>query len=377
MRELTENDINDVLTVGRQANECTSLSELQSSTLGQLERVFQADACVYSLSHGVYGGPNLDRSMTRGLPEDFQALYLSQYHRFDPFAKWFLKNPDISPPISTGEQMVNYRNYTRSKFYEEYFSRFSIHYILGIPLVCRRKAIGFIGLYRSRDEKRYSRADLAKAELLAPHPAALTENAINRERLEEQNDIIAALSDVHSINGVMVLNEDLKVIYMNGRARHTISMLFKMESQCDHIYDWCPESLQRCCTELAALSAAGGRGSSESKCEIKLPHKRQNITCHVHLLHRKDKASLFLVNLEPQTPLVSATERMRAAALSPREIDVVLAVSSGLTNREIAETLYISINTVQTHLQSIYDKLGIRNRTALINHFIHPMALPH
>ncbi len=166
----------------------------------------------------------------------------------------------------------------------------------------------------------------------------------------------------------------LSRLYVNGRARHTISVLFNMGSRSDQIYDWCPDSLQRCCNELTMSNAAGECGSPKLKCEIELPHKKQNITCHVHLLHREDNAPLFLVNLEPQTLLVSATESMQVANLSPREIDVVLAVSSSLTNREIAETLYISINTVQTHLRSIYDKLGVRNRIGLINYFIHPVT---
>jgi DNA-binding CsgD family transcriptional regulator len=372
MTVLADSDINDVITLGQQANECTSLDELQSVMLEQLERIFQVDSCVYALSHGMYGGPKIDRSMTRGLPENFHELYVSQYHRFDPFAKWFLKNSSKSPPVSTGDQLISYKNYTRSKFYEEYFDKFSIHYILGIPLLCKDNPIGFIGLYRSRNGKNYSRLDITKAELMAPLLATLTENTLNREQLEEQDNIIETLSDVHSINGVVVLNENMKMLYMNRRARQTISVLFKKESRGDHVDDWCPNSLQRCCNELAVSNAAGGCGLQESKCEIELPHNRQKISCHVQLLHREENVPLFLVYLEPQTPLVSATKRMQEADLSPREIDVVLALSSGLTNREIAETLFISINTVQTHLRSIYDKLGVRNRTSLINYFIHP-----
>ena len=41
MTVLAENDINDVLTVGHQANECASLTELQSVALEQFERIFR------------------------------------------------------------------------------------------------------------------------------------------------------------------------------------------------------------------------------------------------------------------------------------------------------------------------------------------------
>lgn len=77
----------------------------------------------------------------------------------------------------------------------------------------------------------------------------------------------------------------------------------------------------------------------------------------------------FDINIEDGSPLLCSNNEMRYAGLSEREIDVVHAASRGLTNREIAELLYISTNTVQSHLKSVYDKLGIRNRTSLISHF--------
>ncbi len=52
----------------------------------------------------------------------------------------------------------------------------------------------------------------------------------------------------------------------------------------------------------------------------------------------------------------------RAHGLTEREVDVLLAVSQGLSDKEIAARLYLSESTVKTHLRSIYHKLGVRNR---------------
>ena len=45
--------------------------------------------------------------------------------------------------------------------------------------------------------------------------------------------------------------------------------------------------------------------------------------------------------------------------------EVADQVASGKTNRTVAETLFLSEKTVETHLARIYDKLGVRSRTAL------------
>ena len=54
-----------------------------------------------------------------------------------------------------------------------------------------------------------------------------------------------------------------------------------------------------------------------------------------------------------------------AALLSPSEARVALSVAQGRTNLETAQALYLSVKTVETHLSSVYRKLGVRTRTEL------------
>ena len=51
------------------------------------------------------------------------------------------------------------------------------------------------------------------------------------------------------------------------------------------------------------------------------------------------------------------------ANLSPREDEVLRLVAQGATNKEIADSLFISENTVKTHLRNIMDKLHLANRS--------------
>ena len=50
-------------------------------------------------------------------------------------------------------------------------------------------------------------------------------------------------------------------------------------------------------------------------------------------------------------------------ALSAREREVLICASKGFSSKEVAAQLFISERTVQTHLASIYDKLGAKNKT--------------
>ena len=51
--------------------------------------------------------------------------------------------------------------------------------------------------------------------------------------------------------------------------------------------------------------------------------------------------------------------------LSDRERTVALTVARGLSNKEVAAELFISMKTVDAHLQQIYRKLDIRSRSQL------------
>ena len=53
------------------------------------------------------------------------------------------------------------------------------------------------------------------------------------------------------------------------------------------------------------------------------------------------------------------------ASLTRREREIAALVATGLTNREIAGQLYLSVRTVEVHVDHILSKLGFRTRTQL------------
>jgi LuxR family maltose regulon positive regulatory protein len=54
--------------------------------------------------------------------------------------------------------------------------------------------------------------------------------------------------------------------------------------------------------------------------------------------------------------------------LTTTELLVLKCVSDGMTNQETAEEMHIKLQTVKTHLYSVYRKLGVRSRMAAVNH---------
>ena len=67
--------------------------------------------------------------------------------------------------------------------------------------------------------------------------------------------------------------------------------------------------------------------------------------------------------LDPEVASVMGEQDFIPEQLSVRDREVLLLAAKGLSSKEVAKQLFISERTVQTHLASIYDKLGSRNKT--------------
>jgi len=73
------------------------------------------------------------------------------------------------------------------------------------------------------------------------------------------------------------------------------------------------------------------------------------------------------VQLAPASePFIADKQRQAELGITPRELEILGLIALGLSNREIAERLFVSENTVKTHSSRVFDKLGARRRTQAV-----------
>ena len=65
-------------------------------------------------------------------------------------------------------------------------------------------------------------------------------------------------------------------------------------------------------------------------------------------------------------PFVANAARIEALSITPRELEVLQLIADGLSNKEMAERLFVSENTIKTHTSRVFDKLGASRRTQAV-----------
>ena len=86
---------------------------------------------------------------------------------------------------------------------------------------------------------------------------------------------------------------------------------------------------------------------------LKLTRKEEVVVVREVMVPSPEK---FVLNQQKQEEL----------AITKRELEILSLIAAGLSNREIAEKLFVSENTVKTHSSRLFDKLDVKRRTQAV-----------
>ena len=81
----------------------------------------------------------------------------------------------------------------------------------------------------------------------------------------------------------------------------------------------------------------------------------------------KKKETVVVKEIRVAAPPFSVNEtRLRELGITRREREILELIAMGLSNREIAEKLFVSENTIKTHSSRLFDKLSAKRRTQAV-----------
>lgn len=84
------------------------------------------------------------------------------------------------------------------------------------------------------------------------------------------------------------------------------------------------------------------------------------------LTRKKEVLVVKEVPVPAQQPFALNEDRLKDLGITKRELEILELMANGMSNREIADKLFVSENTVKTHSSHLFDKLSAKRRTQAV-----------
>ena len=210
-----------------------------------------------------------------------------------------------------------------------------------------------IGIALNRERRDFSERDKRVLNLFRPQALQAYRNSVAYSRSQR---ILASFERVTEVDndGLLLCDRRGRVEYATARAHEVVDRWFGPDSASPRSV---PAELSEWMTGRAPLATRSGPAWP-------LVLARGGSRLVVRCLPGPDGWGAVLLFSELASPRGEALMRL---GLTARQAEVLLLVAQGLTNAVVAERLGISARTVDKHVQQVFDKLGVENRTSAAN----------
>jgi DNA-binding CsgD family transcriptional regulator len=322
-----------------------------SHLVSALSRLVPADAYSYNELN-----PAQHRAVYKYAPNNFTVVpqgmeILSRFIHQHPHVQYVAATGDGSPHTIT--DFVSLRQFKKTDLYQEFYRPMRIPYNLAAD-VCDRDSSGTavtLGMHRgSRD---FCEQDRSVLSFIRPHIRQAFTNAQLVTRLEAQCAALKHAMEEATL-GILTLTSHHTILWGTSRALALMELCAGWNERYPDqlplaVFDW----VRRI---DCAMDSSQKLPTAPTSLEIDCGSQRVRL----RLLRKDGHRTLVL----EETGTTVTPERLSLLGLSKREMEVLAWAAQGKGNEDIGCILGCQLRTVKKHLERIYIKLGVENRTA-------------
>lgn len=294
------------------------------------------------------------------LDERYFESYLSYYFKTDIFEPRKIFDRMLKRNVLTVCDLMTFEQYEKTEYHKEFLSPQGLYYEIAISLLDGTRLIGGIGLFRSFREKGFTPSDTIYMEFISPFIAKALASNLFLAEFDYQKRIFESYSNQSPV-GLVIFDQFISVYYTNPAAREICAELLRKRTAENP-----PEQFLR-----NFLPGQNKTWQSGFRKTVLSPSLRL-FSVHVFPVFHNEltikNKELYVASLIPESlaPDHNFLEINTCKYnLTPRELEVLDLVLKGYSNQNIADALFVSLHTVKTHLQNIFKKMKVTNRTGL------------
>jgi DNA-binding CsgD family transcriptional regulator len=324
------------------------LDTFRDDVVRAVAKLVSADIITYT-ELGLRGQPT-----TRVVhPQGVVAVELEQifehYKGEHPLIEHFREHPQAR--VAKLSDFLTQRELRRLGIYNEFFRKIGVEHQIVIGLPASLPRVGGVAFSRSGSD--FSERDRMVLSVLQPHIIQAQRNAESLHLARrEATLVLAGLEEIG--RGIVILRPDGGVSFATRLAREWLTTYFGHPAlRASRL----PEPLQRW-AKLQEAPASRADDVLAARKPFVVDAEEARLIVRLIPAHG---GSLLL--LEQQQTVVKPAA-LEALGLSRREAEVLVWVTQGKTDAAIGEILSVSPRTVAKHLEHIYERLGVENRSA-------------
>lgn len=270
--------------------------------------------------------------------------YTSYYQEHDLYRKIVFSTRPM-PPIDRCSDFLDFAEWKKNEHRADFLLPNLMYYLAGIQLVNQGQLLGDISIHRTNTQTDYDDGEMRLLEMLAPHIQYVFAKMMNSER--NKFDDLLNQRDI----GVCVFDAKVNCLYCNKKADD----VFVREGK---------QLLARIADTCAAIIASPLRLTSYNG---ELFFSGRQFCYDFVTVRDRNKGDIYIVSFDTGLEKRSG-DNIPITRFTAREAEIMRLLAKGCTNRQIGEILYISPETVKTHLKNLFIKTGTSSRTELATH---------
>lgn len=333
-----------------------NIEELRQIVTGSLHKLVPFDSLAFFLVN-----PNTNEFLSNyhfNLPGRMFDEYKNKYEKFDLYKEKVFSQPEI-PPVDRASDYFDFKEWECNIHRRDFLIPYGCYYIACIQILAGKTFLGEISMHRNSDKTDFSDQDMFFLKAVQPHICNAFVNGLRFSFSRSPADLLLYALECKD-KGIVIMDENMKVIYEN-------EMFLSLSSK--------DKSSGGLIAELREIGLEMLDGSAE-KAEFGSTrtgkYTSKGLTLAYSITTLQDNAPrsgkyMFLAKIEPLCN-ISGIQKLRLL-LSKKEFIIAGYISRGMTLKEIAGELIISIDTVKTHVKKIYLKTKCKSRTELINNY--------
>ncbi len=310
------------------------------------------------------------------LENKFIKEFKEYYYKVSIFQPLNLPEKLLNSTIITITDIMPYNSFARTENFQ-FLNKYNLHYRLNIIQYSDNVRLGTLCIFKSKEEGDFTKREYKILKILNNILSSHYKSFLNLSNLLLEQKLLKKCYDSYP-DGIIIWDSKQCVLEVNNKAQeYCYEIAESVNTSGNFIYDNLIEINQTISSvqkTISFLSYNIIQNTNNQNLSIFSNNHTYTIKTSAiitpTLIGNMETSYFTCITKSLNNETFSLHKTKYFYNLTDRELEIINLINKGCSNKEISASLYLSSNTVKTHIKNIFEKLGVNNRTSLLNKII-------